>query len=78
MFAVPGVRHFTSEGNGRYPDVALDALVRWVKHKVAPKRLDAKTVDEGVKERKAELCKWLERLVFRGDADIAESYDCTS
>ncbi len=48
------------------------------KIKVTPKRLDAKMVGEIIKEEKAELYKWLERLGFKvEDADVTESYACT-
>jgi hypothetical protein len=77
LFMAPGVGHCSyTLGLGWYPGSGIDALVKWVEEGAAPDRLEAHVVGQE-KARSIELCKWPDKVVFKGgDGDKAESWGC--
>jgi hypothetical protein len=79
LFLAPGIGHCAA-GPGWFPGDALDSLVDWVEHGIAPDTLfGGDYTGGGVNDttRSVNLCAYPKSLVYvGGDPSLASSFDC--
>lgn len=77
LFMVPGMLH-CSGGPGTSSFDALGALERWVEQGIAPDRIIASHLTNGVVDRTRPLCPYPQEAIYRGSGDInsAASFVC--
>jgi len=77
LFMMPGVNHCRG-GNGTDTWQQLQVLDSWVESGLAPERIEAARLNDGVVDKTRPLCAYPQIAVYRGSGDIndATNFEC--